>query len=221
MELTDARIELATDSPRCRHARTVLAEEVARRAQQLWPAGHRERAADRPARRRHRGTGGHPLVRAGGAIVPCRGVRRAPGGVPHRPRRRHAPRHRQRCPRRAVRRGVAAAPPGGAPLLGAAARLGSGRGTGRHGAPLSPARAPDRLPAEDQLLRRLERGRVGAVPARAGPVRRQRGRGHPAPLGRRGRFRPLPPAPDRHDGRGVRHRRPLRHRPVDLVSGAG
>ena len=38
MDLTDARIELATDSPRCRQARTVLAEEVARRAQQVWPA---------------------------------------------------------------------------------------------------------------------------------------------------------------------------------------
>ena len=38
MDLSDARIELATDSPRCRQARTVLAEEVARRAQQVWPA---------------------------------------------------------------------------------------------------------------------------------------------------------------------------------------
>ena len=39
MNLTEARIELAAgDSPRCRQARTVLAEEVARRAQQVWPA---------------------------------------------------------------------------------------------------------------------------------------------------------------------------------------
>ena len=39
MNLTDARIELAADcSPRCAQARTVLAEEVSRRAQQPWPA---------------------------------------------------------------------------------------------------------------------------------------------------------------------------------------
>ena len=39
MDLTHARIELAADSsPRCRHARAVLAEEVARRAQRVWPA---------------------------------------------------------------------------------------------------------------------------------------------------------------------------------------
>lgn len=39
MNLTEARIEVAAEgSPRCRQARTVLAEEVARRAQQVWPA---------------------------------------------------------------------------------------------------------------------------------------------------------------------------------------
>ena len=39
MELTHARIELAADSsPRCRQARAMLAEEVARRAQRVWPA---------------------------------------------------------------------------------------------------------------------------------------------------------------------------------------
>ena len=161
------------------------------------------------------------MVRAGGAVVSRRGVRRAAGGVPHRPRGRHAPRHRQRRARRAVRCGVAAAPSGDPPLLGAAARFAAGRRAGRHGAPLSPARPSGRLPAEDQLLRRLDRGRVGAVPPRARPVRRQRGRGDPAPVGRRSRLRPLSPAPDRHDGRRLRNRRPLRPRPVDLVSRLG
>ena len=39
LDLMNARIELAADSsPRCHQARTVLAEEVIRRAQQVWPA---------------------------------------------------------------------------------------------------------------------------------------------------------------------------------------
>ena len=41
LDLTEARIELETDcSPRCRQARDVLAEEVARRAQRVWPAAN-------------------------------------------------------------------------------------------------------------------------------------------------------------------------------------
>jgi hypothetical protein len=40
LDLTEARIDLDNDcSPRCRQARAVLAEEVARRAQRVWPAG--------------------------------------------------------------------------------------------------------------------------------------------------------------------------------------
>ena len=117
--------------------------------------------------------------------------------------------------------GLAVAPPGGAPQRGAAARCAAGQGAGPHGAALPAARPSDRLPAEDQLLRRLDRGRVGTVHPRAGDVRRQRGGSDPAGVRRRGRLRPLPAAADRHAARGVRHRRPLRHRPVDLVSRPG
>ena len=54
MDLTDARIELdAAESPRCRQARALLAKEVARRAQRVWPAAD----ADGPViTLRHAGT---------------------------------------------------------------------------------------------------------------------------------------------------------------------
>ena len=90
----------------------------------------------------------------------------------------------------------------------------------RHRAESEAARPSARLSPEDQLLRRLGRRAVGAVHPRPRDLRHQRRRVHPADFGRRGGQSAFSASADRHDDRDVAHRRQLRSRRVDLVSGA-
>ena len=87
-------------------------------------------------------------------------------------------------------------------------------------APDAPARTPARLPPQDQLVRRLDGRDVGPVHPRPGGVRHQRDRADSAAVRRRRRQPAFHVAADRDDGRDVAHRRQLRPRRLDLVSGA-
>ena len=89
-----------------------------------------------------------------------------------------------------------------------------------HDATNAPARASARLPAQDQLVRRLDRRDVGAVHRRSGGIRHQRDRADPAQVRRRRRQPALHAAADGDDGRDVAHGRRLRPRRLDLVSRA-
>ncbi len=83
------------------------------------------------------------------------------------------------------------------------------------------ARPPVRLPAQGQLLRRLDPGHLGAVHPRPGGLRDQRLRDDPPALGRRRRQPPLPAAADRDDGHHLRDPGQVRPGRVDLVPGPG
>ena len=88
------------------------------------------------------------------------------------------PHRRQRCARGAVRHRPSAARAAHGPRPDRPAR----RSRHRHRPGLSAARPPDRLPGQDQLLRRLGPAAVGAVHLRHGRVRHECHRDDPAPL---------------------------------------
>ena len=123
----------------------------------------------------------------------------------------------QRRPRRAVRRRASAALAAHDQRRGHAAR----RSAHRDRAESAASRPPVGLPAQDQLLRRLDGGHVGAVHPRPGRIRHECHRADPAALGRRRRQPALPAAADADDDRDVAAGRRLRDRPLDLVSGDG
>ena len=99
------------------------------------------------------------------------------------PRCPDGPGGRQRCPRRPLRRRPPAA------IAADEARQGGAARSDRAGlvAEVSAPRPSARLPAQDQLLRRLGPAAVGALHPRPGALRHQRHRADPAPLGRRRR----------------------------------
>ena len=222
MDLTCARIEQDDGSgPRCRQAHAVLVEEVGRRAQQVWPAagGHGPVIALRDAATAVRAGGrwsaaeaqsfrgaefaarpeGFCIHRDGDALIvtgnDARGVLYGVGWLL---------RHLE------VRRSSVLLPD--ALLDGGPVRS----------APHYPLRGHQigYRPKTNSYCR-LDRCRVGAVHPRAGDLRRQRRGSDSAGFRRCPRLRPLPAAADRHDAGGIRNRRPLRRRPVDLVSRPG
>ena len=181
MDLKSARIELDDGSgPQCRQARVVLAEEVSRRAQQVWPAGDghgpvialrdaatAERAGERWSAEEAQSfrnaefaarPEGFSIHRDGDSLTvtgnDARGVLYGVGWLL---------RHLE------VRRSSVVLPD--ALLDGGPVRS----------APHYPLRGHQigYRPKTNSYCR-LDRRRVGAVPARTGPVRGQRGRGHPA-----------------------------------------
>ena len=188
------------------------------RRSRCWsiPCGNGRASRGRRRRRiRERGTaGGDDSARGGG--------QRAAGGrlsTAHLRQRRGAGRgdHGQRRARRSVRRGRAVARARNAARLGHAA----GHAGYPDRAEVRAARPSIGLPAEDQLLRRVERPDVGELHPRPGGLRRQRHRADSAALGRCGRQPAFSAAADADDGRDVAPGAGVRPAMLDLVSGDG